>query len=100
MSLAQFLSTGKQEVEAALERILPKVEGDGAVLFESMRYGVFAGGKRLRPCLFLATVDTFGGDRAAHQRQALIPGKHGTLAAFAARCMSAEKQCKCAGARA
>lgn len=65
MSLAQFLSTGKQEVEAALERILPKAEGDGAVLFESMRYGVFAGGKRLRPCLFLATVDTFGGDRAA-----------------------------------
>ena len=65
MSFAQFLSDGKQEVEAALERLLPRAEGDGSILFDSMRYGVFAGGKRLRPCLFLATVECFGGDRAA-----------------------------------
>ncbi len=42
-------------VEAALERSLPSAAPDPIV--EAMRYGLMGGGKRLRPCLTLATAE-------------------------------------------
>ena len=57
-------------VEEALERVLPETkevcpkEGGviPALLCESMRYSLLAGGKRVRPVLLLAACDMLGGD--------------------------------------
>jgi geranylgeranyl diphosphate synthase type II len=62
MELRQFLSVQKKEVEKELDRLLPPAEGEEKVLYEAMRYSVFAGGKRLRPCLFLAALEALGHD--------------------------------------
>ncbi len=56
MAIEALLSADKQKVEAALNRFLPKGRG----LATAMRYSVFAGGKRLRPILCLATARLFG----------------------------------------
>jgi len=56
-SLATFLEDARARVDAALERYLPKPPECPAIVSEAMRYSVFAGGKRLRPVLTLATAD-------------------------------------------
>lgn len=56
-SLAAFLDRTRVEVEAALERSLPRPPGCPAIVSEAMRYSVFAGGKRMRPTLTLAAAD-------------------------------------------
>jgi len=61
--LSTYLSTCRQDVEAALERILPPAAEPPAVLHEAMRYSVFAGGKRIRPVLTIATAECIGGRR-------------------------------------
>ncbi len=60
MKFKEFLLASCQQVDACLEEILPPAAGQTAVLFEAMRYSIFAGGKRLRPCLFLATMEALG----------------------------------------
>ena len=62
MLLKDFFKEKRVEVDAALEKLLPEPEGEAKKLFEAMRYSVFAGGKRLRPCLFLAVMDLFQKD--------------------------------------
>jgi farnesyl diphosphate synthase len=47
-------------VDAELERILPKPHGPHGRIHEAMRYAIFAGGKRVRPFLVLATAKLFG----------------------------------------
>lgn len=47
-------------VEHKLDRLLPAVEGPEGRLAEAMRYSSFAGGKRLRPFLVVASADLFG----------------------------------------
>ncbi|PWI58780.1 polyprenyl synthetase family protein [Sulfoacidibacillus thermotolerans] len=49
-------------IERAMEVYLPKPDAFPEELAEAMRYSVFAGGKRLRPVLLLATVEAFGKD--------------------------------------
>jgi geranylgeranyl diphosphate synthase type II len=56
-SLAPFLQLTRTQVDAALERYLPKPPACPAIVSEAMRYSVFAGGKRLRPTLALAAAD-------------------------------------------
>ncbi len=51
----------KERIDQSLERLLPKPEVAPAILHESMRYSVFAGGKRLRPILALAAYEICGG---------------------------------------
>jgi len=51
----------KQQIDAALERLLPRSQEMPSVLHESMRYSVFVGGKRLRPILALAAYEICGG---------------------------------------
>jgi farnesyl diphosphate synthase len=53
-----------EEVEAALDRILPPVDGAQARLHEAMRYATQGGGKRLRPFLTVASADLFEVPRA------------------------------------
>jgi geranylgeranyl diphosphate synthase type II len=49
-------------IEATLDALLPPKTQTPGVLYDSMRYSIFAGGKRLRPALTLATVEALGGD--------------------------------------
>ena len=52
-TLADTMARATQEVEQALDRLLPKPHGLNARVQEAMRYATFAGGKRLRPFLVL-----------------------------------------------
>jgi len=65
MLLKDFLETEKNRVEKRLETLLSDTEGYAKTLCDAMRYSVMAGGKRLRPCLFLATAEACGGDKDA-----------------------------------
>ena len=57
--LQTYLTTKCAEVESALEQSLPVVYPE--TIYESMRYSLMAGGKRLRPILCLATCELAGG---------------------------------------
>lgn len=57
--LSSYLQTHKAKVEAALDASL--VITQPPTLYESMRYSLLAGGKRLRPILCLATCEMLGG---------------------------------------
>jgi farnesyl diphosphate synthase len=52
-----------EEVDAALDRMLPEASGPQARLHEAMRYAVQGGGTRLRPFLTVASADLFAAPR-------------------------------------
>jgi geranylgeranyl diphosphate synthase type II len=52
-----YLDARRKDVEAALETFLPRPPQVPAVISEAMRYSLFAGGKRLRPMLVLASAE-------------------------------------------
>jgi geranylgeranyl diphosphate synthase type II len=58
-----YLQSKKQLVEATLDRLLPQVNQEPRLIHESMRYSVFAGGKRLRPILAIAAYEIAGGSQ-------------------------------------
>ncbi len=60
--LKSYLQERAAEVDAALDRFLPKAKEQPGTIHEAMRYSVFAGGKRLRPILCLAAAEACGGD--------------------------------------
>ncbi len=49
------------EVDAYLDKYLPVKDKEQRIIYEAMRYSVFAGGKRLRPVLMLETAKMCGG---------------------------------------
>ena len=55
------LAVRTKQVEAVIEKYLPKAEGHQRTVVEAMNYSVQAGGKRLRPMLMLETYRMFGG---------------------------------------
>lgn len=57
--LNSYLGDRKRQVEAALEEAVPLLYPE--TLYESMRYSLLAGGKRLRPILCLASCELSGG---------------------------------------
>jgi len=57
--LNAYLGDRKRQVEAALEQAIPLLYPE--TLYESMRYSLLAGGKRLRPILCLASCELSGG---------------------------------------
>ncbi len=60
--LAGYISRRRSLMEEAIDRLLPRPDGpDDAPVFEAMRYSIKAGGKRLRPLLFLAGAEAVGG---------------------------------------
>jgi geranylgeranyl pyrophosphate synthase len=65
VSLAEFLSTARARIDAALERYLPVPPACPGIVAEAMRYSVFAGGKRLRPILTLAAADAVAATHGA-----------------------------------
>jgi farnesyl diphosphate synthase len=69
-ALASAMSEAAAEIDAALDQLLPTVEGAEARLFEAMRYSVIGGGKRLRGFLVLEGARQFGVSRQAALRVA------------------------------
>ncbi|HRJ72489.1 MAG TPA: polyprenyl synthetase family protein [Terrimicrobiaceae bacterium] len=61
MSLSTYLSERSREVDAALDRLLPKATVKPATIHRAMRYSLLAGGKRMRPILCLAAAEACGG---------------------------------------
>ena len=60
-SLNRYLDRSIKLVNAVLNRHLPKASAKPKTLHESMRYSMFAGGKRLRPILCMAAAEACGG---------------------------------------
>jgi len=61
MNLKAYLRSRQKEIDHALDRYLPKANTKPATLHKAMRYSLFAGGKRLRPILCLASAEACGG---------------------------------------
>ena len=62
MDLKSYLKEQCTRIDAALDRYLPGEGERPSNLHKSMRYSVFAGGKRVRPILMLAACQAVGGD--------------------------------------
>jgi len=62
MNLKEFLSSRSARVDEFLEQRLPALDYLPERLHESMRYSVFAGGKRIRPVLMMAACRAVGGN--------------------------------------
>lgn len=58
-NLKAYLAEKQKLVEAALDQAIPVAYPE--TIYESMRYSLLAGGKRLRPILCLATCELIGG---------------------------------------
>jgi len=58
------LSAIREEVDAALDRALPVETAWPATIHRAVRYSLFAGGKRIRPALVVASGEAVGGARA------------------------------------
>ena len=63
MSAAQYLSQGKEYIDAAICGYLPSENTFPASIHKSMLYSILAGGKRLRPVLLIAAAEAVGGNR-------------------------------------
>jgi geranylgeranyl pyrophosphate synthase len=73
-SLDEFLNRARAEVDAALDRYLPRPPACPAIVSDAMRYSVFAGGKRFRPMLTLAAADAAtGGGSSSPAMQRAVP---------------------------
>jgi len=64
MNLHEYLSDLQSEVNASLSALLPAEDEDPPLIHRAMRYSVFAGGKRVRPILVLASGESLGGERS------------------------------------
>ncbi|MBN2339032.1 MAG: polyprenyl synthetase family protein [Acidobacteria bacterium] len=63
MDIKEYFSETRAEVDAHLDRLLP-AEGEApSIIHRAMRHSVFAGGKRVRPVLVLASGESVHGDR-------------------------------------
>ena len=58
----KYLKERQIQVEDMLRTLVPQQAGAMALMTESMRYSLFAGGKRLRPVLLTAAADAVGVD--------------------------------------
>ncbi len=61
MPLERYLRSRRADIDAALEGFLPAPPVCPPLMAEAMRYSLFAGGKRLRPILTLATAEGMPG---------------------------------------
>ncbi len=60
-TLKSYLAARRKQVDAALNRHLPRASTKAATIHKAMRHSMFAGGKRLRPILTLAAAEACGG---------------------------------------
>jgi len=74
--LRDWLEVRRREIDAALERYLPTVPACPPRVREAMAYSLFAGGKRLRPTLALASAEAIAlanGTAVEEARAAALP---------------------------
>jgi geranylgeranyl diphosphate synthase type II len=71
-ALREWLEARRRDVDAALDRYLPAPPACPPRVSEAMRYSLFAGGKRLRPVLALASAEAIA--LAAHSDPAAARG--------------------------
>ena len=72
-SINEYLKQRRELLEAEMARLLQKPYPGAERLFAAMEYSLMAGGKRLRPLLFLAAAEGF----AAESR--MFPGENGPV---------------------
>ena len=65
MDIHQYLDQQRKRVDRFLEQCLPDSLCDPEKLYESMRYSLLGGGKRVRPILTIATAQALGYDNDA-----------------------------------
>jgi len=65
MDIKAYLEESKKLVDSFLERLLPSEDEAPSTIHKAMRHSVFAGGKRVRPILVLASGQSLNGDREA-----------------------------------
>jgi geranylgeranyl diphosphate synthase type II len=70
MDIAEYLETKKAVVDSMLDQVLPAETEFPLRIHQAMRYGLMAGGKRLRPILAIAAADAIGGDGSSIVREA------------------------------
>jgi geranylgeranyl diphosphate synthase, type II len=63
MDLDKYIKESRKIVDQYLERLLPLDTQEPSTIHKAMRYSVFAGGKRVRPILVLASGESLAGDR-------------------------------------
>ncbi len=63
MDIKSYLEESKKLVDSCLERLLPGEDQAPSTIHKAMRHSVFAGGKRVRPILVLASGQSLDGDR-------------------------------------
>lgn len=66
--LETALQATSADIEETLDTLLPLPESEDRRVVEAMRHALFAGGKRLRPFLTVATADMFGVSRSSSLR--------------------------------
>ncbi len=63
MDINAYIAESKKLVDEYLERLLPPAQQEPSTIHKAMRHSVFAGGKRVRPILVLASGESLAGDR-------------------------------------
>src|SRR5579883_562558 len=58
--LKSFLARCREIVDARLEELIPSSDDAPCDVHRAMRWSVFAGGKRFRPALLIASGEAFG----------------------------------------
>ncbi len=61
MNLDDYLAHKRRIIDKTLDELLPREDNNAALLHSAMRYSVFAGGKRIRPILAMASAEAVGG---------------------------------------
>ncbi|HMM21275.1 MAG TPA: polyprenyl synthetase family protein [Selenomonadales bacterium] len=60
--LKEYIRRKAALIDQSLDELLPSQDTYPPVIYEAMRYSIFAGGKRLRPVLLMAAADAAGGN--------------------------------------
>ena len=68
MDIREYLERKREEVDHYMQSVIPSAEAMPTTLHESMRYSLFAGGKRVRPILAIAAAEAVG-----NAGQAVLP---------------------------
>src|SRR5215813_14162118 len=68
VNITEYFQQKASRVDQWLDRLLPSESEDPSIIHQAMRYSVFAGGKRVRPILTIATGEVFGAGE-----QSLLP---------------------------
>ena len=63
MDINTYIAESKKLVNGYLDKLLPLETAEPSTIHKAMRYSVFAGGKRVRPILVLASGESLSGDR-------------------------------------